>query len=95
MRLLILPLLFLATTLFATESAERTVGSATAPVTLDVYSDFQCPHCARLHFGALKEALGDCVASGKVRIDKIDHFGIYHAEQKKYSHNLKIIKRIF
>src|SRR5580698_1265192 len=68
MRLLILPLLFLATTLFATESAERTVGSATAPVTLDVYSDFQCPHCARLHFGALKEALGDCVASGKVRI---------------------------
>ena len=68
MRLLILPLLFLATTLFATESADRTVGSATAPVTLDVYSDFQCPHCARLHFGALKEALGDCVASGKVRI---------------------------
>jgi hypothetical protein len=34
-------------------------------------------------------------ASGKVRIDKIDHFGIYLAEQKKYSHNLKIIKRIF
>jgi gamma-D-glutamyl-L-lysine dipeptidyl-peptidase len=34
-------------------------------------------------------------ASGKVRIDKIDHFGIYNTEQKKYSHNLKIIKRIF
>jgi len=34
-------------------------------------------------------------ASGKVRIDKLDHFGIYHAEQKKYSHSLKIIKRIF
>ncbi len=34
-------------------------------------------------------------ASGKVRIDKIDHFGIYNAELKKYSHNLKIIKRIF
>ncbi len=34
-------------------------------------------------------------ASGKVRIDKIDHFGIYNADAKKYSHNLKIIKRIF
>ena len=34
-------------------------------------------------------------ASGKVRIDKIDHFGIYNADSKKYSHNLKIIKRIF
>jgi cell wall-associated NlpC family hydrolase len=34
-------------------------------------------------------------ASAKVRIDKLDHFGIYNAEQKKYSHSLKIIKRIF
>ncbi len=34
-------------------------------------------------------------ASGKVRIDKLDHFGIYNTGQKKYSHSLKIIKRIF
>lgn len=34
-------------------------------------------------------------ASGKVRIDKLDHFGIHNTEQKKYSHSLKIIKRIF
>lgn len=33
-------------------------------------------------------------ASGKVRIDKIDHFGIFQTETKKYSHQLKIIRRV-
>jgi hypothetical protein len=33
-------------------------------------------------------------ASGRVRIDNIDHHGIYNAEEKKYSHNLRLIKRI-
>jgi protein-disulfide isomerase len=68
MRLIFLSLLLAATTMFATDQAERTVGSPNAPVTLEVWSDFQCPHCALLHFGAIKEAIGDCVASGKVRI---------------------------
>ena len=33
-------------------------------------------------------------ASGKVRIDSIDQYGIYKAGNKKYSHKLRIIKRI-
>jgi len=33
-------------------------------------------------------------ASGKVRIDKIDHHGIYNESIKKYTHNLRLIKRI-
>jgi protein-disulfide isomerase len=65
MRLFALPLLFAVA---AFGASDRTVGAPNAPVTLDLYSDFQCPHCALLHFGALKEALNDCVASGKVRI---------------------------
>src|ERR1700733_6374655 len=68
MRLILVSLLCAATTMFGIDSADRTVGSPNAPVTLEVWSDFQCPHCAQLHFGAIKQALGDCVASGKVRI---------------------------
>ncbi|MCB9255820.1 MAG: C40 family peptidase [Chitinophagales bacterium] len=33
-------------------------------------------------------------ASGMVRIDTLDHVGIYNKENKKYSHFLKIIKRV-
>lgn len=34
-------------------------------------------------------------ASGKVRLDTIDHVGIYNKEMKKYTHFLKTIKRIW
>ncbi|WP_251620685.1 C40 family peptidase [Odoribacter lunatus] len=33
-------------------------------------------------------------ASGKVRIDKIDHQGIFNEDLKRYTHNLKVIKRL-
>jgi protein-disulfide isomerase len=68
MRQIFLPLLLAAGALLATDHADRTVGSPNAPLTLEVWSDFECPHCAQLHFGAMKEAMADCVASGKVRV---------------------------
>jgi gamma-D-glutamyl-L-lysine dipeptidyl-peptidase len=34
-------------------------------------------------------------ASGKVKIDHLDHFGIFSPATKKYSHQLKTIRRIF
>ena len=33
-------------------------------------------------------------ASGRVRIDIIDHVGIYNEEEQRYTHNLRIMKRI-
>lgn len=33
-------------------------------------------------------------ASGKVRIDKLDHLGIYNTETQKHSHKLRVIKKI-
>jgi gamma-D-glutamyl-L-lysine dipeptidyl-peptidase len=32
-------------------------------------------------------------ASGKVRLDSLDHHGIFNQETKKYTHNLRLIKR--
>ncbi|MDE6106519.1 MAG: C40 family peptidase, partial [Bacteroidales bacterium] len=34
-------------------------------------------------------------ASGMVRIDTIDHQGIYRQDTKNYSHKLRLIRRMF
>lgn len=47
-----------------------------------------------IHVGIILKDNKIIHASGKVRIDKLDHFGIYNAYIKKYSHQLKIIKRL-
>ncbi len=44
-----------------------TCGQPNAPVTLDVYSDFQCPYCKQLH-PALEQLATDYVDTGKVKI---------------------------
>ncbi len=33
-------------------------------------------------------------ASGKVRVDKLDHFGIFNKEFNRYTHQLRIVKRL-
>lgn len=47
-----------------------------------------------IHVGIVLKDSRIIHASGKVRIDKLDHFGIYNADTAKYSHQLKIIKRV-
>ena len=34
------------------------------------------------------------IHSGKVRIDRVDHLGIYNAEQNRHTHRLRVIKKI-
>jgi gamma-D-glutamyl-L-lysine dipeptidyl-peptidase len=46
------------------------------------------------HVGILLDNQTIIHASGSVRIDKFDHYGIFHSERKKYSHHLRVIKRI-
>ena len=46
-----------------------------------------------VHVGIILSQTEIIHASGKVRIDKFDHYGIFHSENKKYSHMLRVIKR--
>lgn len=45
-----------------------------------------------IHVGILMGNNKILHASGKVRVDAIDHQGIYNAELKKYTHKLRLIK---
>jgi gamma-D-glutamyl-L-lysine dipeptidyl-peptidase len=47
-----------------------------------------------VHVGILMTEGQIIHASGRVRIDKIDHLGIYNEETQSYSHKLRIVKRI-
>lgn len=47
-----------------------------------------------VHVGIILKGNRIIHASGKVRIDKIDSYGIFSEETKKYSHNLKAIRRM-
>ena len=46
------------------------------------------------HVGILLETGKIIHASGTVRIDKIDQQGIYNEEIGKYTHKLRVIKRL-
>ena len=46
------------------------------------------------HVGLLLDRFRIIHASGKVRIDAIDHEGIYDSKQEKYTHRLRLIKRM-
>ncbi|UPL48062.1 C40 family peptidase [Hymenobacter sublimis] len=47
-----------------------------------------------IHVGLLLEDQQILHASGEVRIDPLDHNGIFRRDQQKYSHKLRLIKRI-
>jgi len=46
------------------------------------------------HVGVLLDDGKVIHASGQVRVDKIDHFGIFNVDTEKYSHKLRVVKRV-
>lgn len=47
-----------------------------------------------IHVGIILENNYIIHASGKVRIDRLDHLGIYNADQNRHTHRLRVIKKI-
>jgi gamma-D-glutamyl-L-lysine dipeptidyl-peptidase len=47
-----------------------------------------------IHVGLIVDKNRIIHASGKVRVDIIDHEGIYNEEEQRYTHKLRLIKRI-
>lgn len=47
-----------------------------------------------VHVGLLLEDQKVIHASGKVRVDILDHHGIFNADSRNYSHQLRLIRRI-
>ncbi|MBP4138570.1 C40 family peptidase [Flavobacterium geliluteum] len=47
-----------------------------------------------IHVGIIMENNYIIHASGKVRIDRLDHLGIYNPEINKHTHKLRVIKKI-
>ena len=47
-------------------SAEKSLGSPSAPIKIEVFSDYECPACGRFYEGTLRPMIDDYVASGKV-----------------------------
>ncbi len=47
-----------------------------------------------IHVGIVIDEQYIIHASGKVRIDKLDHSGIYNSELRRYTHDLSVIKRM-
>ncbi|WP_223816048.1 C40 family peptidase [Adhaeribacter rhizoryzae] len=48
-----------------------------------------------VHVGLMLDGNQIIHAHGEVRIDTLDHQGIFNADRKRYTHQLRIIKRIF
>ena len=47
-----------------------------------------------IHVGIIMDNNYIIHASGKVRIDRLDHLGIYNAELNRHTHRLRVIKKI-
>lgn len=55
---------------------------------------FDNPDGAITHVGIIADDGKIIHASGKVRVDLLDHQGIFNAETKTYTHKLRVIKRL-
>jgi protein-disulfide isomerase len=73
-RALVLTALLLANTLFgqAPAGSGRTFGTPVSAITIDLYSDFQCPHCKKLYDETLRPLIQNYASKGRVYL--VEHY---------------------
>jgi protein-disulfide isomerase len=49
-------------------TADKSLGSAQAPVTVEIFSDPECPECATMYLQTTRQVIDNYVSSGKVRL---------------------------
>jgi len=47
-------------------AAAKSIGSRQAPITVEIFSDYQCPDCKRMHLATTRQVIDNYVSSGKV-----------------------------
>jgi len=76
-----LPLLLPALAAINNLDINKTVGNPAAPVTIQVFSDFECPACKMFHDQTLPQLMRDYITTGKVYLVYRD----YPLTMHKYS----------
>src|SRR5436305_12070942 len=61
-------LALVAAVALAAEAPDHVMGVANAPITIELYSDFQCPGCKGLHESTIRDLRKSYVSAGKVRL---------------------------
>ena len=61
-------LALVAAVAFAAEAPVHSMGAPNAPITIELFSDFQCPGCKSLHESTIRELRRTYVSAGKVRL---------------------------
>ncbi len=67
----------------STAEPVKAIGSKSAPITMEVFSDYQCPSCRTLYEQTLRPMINDYVAAGKVYLVHRD----FPLPMHKYSHD--------
>jgi protein-disulfide isomerase len=63
-------------------TAAKSMGSRSAPITLEIFSDYQCPDCRRMHTATTRQVIDNYVTSGKVYLIHRDFPLNMHAHAK-------------
>lgn len=64
-------------------AAGKTFGVSTAPIRIDEYEDFECPHCQRLFLNTLLPLINQYVANGQVYLVQHDFPLPFHTYAKR------------